>query len=355
MATAQIATESIDLRGHRGVHPRVGALDVLPFVPLLGLTIEDARASARRVGARIGREVGVPVYFYAEAAEPRGRSLSELRRGGFEALVRGFPEDRYPDILPEGWVEPGAHPTAGITCVGARSLLLAWNVVVEGVPMEEARRIAGELRETGGGFRGLRALAFLLPSKGQLQLSMNLEDAWNRRPFSVFREIERRVRSAGGSVVGTEVVGMLPGGLVFDAGADRLSPRAPRPLKGSDPPSPPARARTALRRGRGADLGPRASGGPVASRHPRGGCASRVRSRRARAMDRGAIGVEARSGGRCRHELRGTLPVPPRVQRVARSRAQGGDSVQPTAPPASALPDRTSAGCSRAAKAAEVI
>lgn len=231
VATAQIATESIDLRGHRGVHPRVGALDVLPFVPLLGLTIEDARASARRVGARIGREVGVPVYFYAEAAEPRGRSLSELRRGGFEALVRGFPEDRYPDILPEGWVEPGAHPTAGITCVGARSFLLAWNVVVEGVPMEEVRRIAGELRETGGGFRGLRALAFLLPSKGQLQLSMNLEDAWNRRPFSVFREIERRVRSAGGSVVGTEVVGVLPGGLVFDAGADRLSLADPDPSR----------------------------------------------------------------------------------------------------------------------------
>ena len=231
VATAQIATEAIDLRGHKGVHPRVGALDVLPFVPLLGLTIEDARASARRVGARIGREVGVPVYFYAEAAEPRGRSLSELRRGGFEALVRGFPEDRYPDILPEGWAEPGAHPTAGVTCVGARSLLLAWNVVVDGVPMEEVRRIAGELRETGGGFQGLRALALLLPSRGQLQLSMNLEDAWNRRPFSVFREIESRVRSAGGSVVGTEVVGMLPGGLVFDAGADRFSLVRPDPSR----------------------------------------------------------------------------------------------------------------------------
>ena len=229
VATAHIAVEAIDLGVHEGVHPRVGALDVLPFVPLVGLTIEDARASAHRVGERIGREVGVPVYFYAEAAEPRGRSLAELRRGGFEALVGGFPEDRCPDILPAGWPEPGAHPTAGVTCVGARMFLLAWNVEVEGIAMEALQRIVGELREAGGGFRGLRALAFLLPSKGRLQLSMNLEDARNRRPFAVFREIESRVRAAGGSVVGTEVVGMVPGGLVFDAGVDRLS------LLGRDP------------------------------------------------------------------------------------------------------------------------
>ena len=223
VATAHIAVEAIDLGVHEGVHPRVGALDVLPFVPVLGLTIEDARASAHRVGERIGREVGVPVYFYAEAAEPRGRSLAELRRGGFEALVRGFPADGCPDILPADWTEPGAHPTAGVTCVGARALLLAWNVEVEGIAMEVLHRIVGELREAGGGFRGLRALALFLPAKGRLQLSMNLEDAWNRKPFPVFREIERRIRSAGGSVVGTEVVGMVPGGLVFDAGADRLS------------------------------------------------------------------------------------------------------------------------------------
>lgn len=223
VATARIAAESIDLGAHEGVHPRVGALDVLPFVPLLGLTIEDARASARRVGERIAREVGVPVFFYADAAEPRGRHLAELRRGGFEALVRGFPEDRRPDIHPENWARPGAHPTAGVTCVGARPLLLAWNVVVDGIPIGEVRRIVAGLRETGGGFEGLRALAFVLPSTSQLQISMNLEDAWSRKPFPVFREIDRRVRSAGGSVVGTEVVGMVPEGLVFDAGADRLS------------------------------------------------------------------------------------------------------------------------------------
>lgn len=231
VAIAHIAVEAIDLRAHEGVHPRVGALDVLPFVPLLGLTMEDARASARRVGGRIGREVGVPVYLYAEAADPPGRSLAELRRGGFEALVRGFPHDRVPDILPEGWSEPGAHPTAGVTCVGARPLLLAWNVEVEGVGGEELRRLAGELRETGGGIRGLRALAMPLRSKGRLQLSMNLEDAWNRRPFLVFREIESRIREAGGRVVSTEVVGMVPEELVYEAGVERLSLLEPGPSR----------------------------------------------------------------------------------------------------------------------------
>lgn len=222
LAAARTAVESIDLREHDGVHPRIGALDVLPFVPLAGVSMAEARAVAHRVGRVIAEEVGVPVYFYAEASDPPGRRLAELRRGGFEALVEGWPPGREPDLLPRGWPHPGAHPTAGVINVGARPVLLAWNVVVDGVTLDEARGIATTIRERGGGFPGLRALAFELQSQGAIQISMNLEDVRAVSPFDVFRRIEAEVERAGGSVVETEVIGMIPDELVFDAAAERL-------------------------------------------------------------------------------------------------------------------------------------
>lgn len=223
VAGAQVAVERIDLRRHQGVHPRIGALDVLPFVPLVGLGMDDARASAHRVGKILARELGVPVFFYAQASEPPGRGLAELRRGGFEAMVDGWPEGRTPDVLPPDWTHPGAHPTAGATCVGARELLLAWNVVLDGVDMADARRIARTIRETGGGFAGLRALAFELASRDAIQISMNLEDVRRVSPLDVFEAIEAMAAEAGGRVVETEVIGMLPDELIFPAAAQRLS------------------------------------------------------------------------------------------------------------------------------------
>lgn len=222
LAVARVAAERIDLRRHEGVHPRIGALDVLPFVPLAGLTLEAARASAHRVGRRIANEVGVPVFYYAHASEPRGRTLAELRRGGFEALARGWPEDRRPDECPPDWTHPGAHPSAGAICVGARRVLLAWNVFVSGVAFEELRSIARGLRETGGGFKGLRALALELPARGATQLSMNLEDVETASPLDVFRRIEAEVEARGGRIERTEVIGLVPDRLVLDAAADRL-------------------------------------------------------------------------------------------------------------------------------------
>lgn len=222
LAGARVAVEKIDLRGHEGVHPRIGALDVLPFVPLAGTSLEVARAAAHRVGRALAGELGVPVYFYAEASDPPGRRLSELRRGGFEGLAPGWPTDRTPDLLPERWPHPGAHPTAGATCVGARPLLLAWNVFVTGIELPEARRIAATLRESGGGFAGLRALAFELPRRHALQISMNLEDVQRAEPLAVFRRIEEVIAAAGGCVVETEVIGMIPDELIFPAAAERL-------------------------------------------------------------------------------------------------------------------------------------
>jgi glutamate formiminotransferase len=231
VAVADVAVRSVDLSRHRGVHPRIGALDVLPFVPLLGLGLADAAASARRVGARLAQEVGVPVYYYGDAAKPPGRRLSELRAGGFETLARGFPKDRLPDELPPEWPHPGVHPTAGATCVGARALLLAWNVEVDGLSESALNEVATELRERSGGAPGLRVLVLRLESKGRMQLSMNLEDVRNNKPFQVFQSLQARIVSRGGRVLGTEVIGLVPDELVFGAAVDRLSLLDPDPTR----------------------------------------------------------------------------------------------------------------------------
>ena len=168
------------------VHPRVGALDVLPFVPLEGMRMEDAVACAHRVGSGIGR-LGVPVFYYGMASDPPGRGLATLRRGGFEALRDGFPRGLVPD-QPPGARMP--HPSAGVTCVGARKVLLAWNVFVEGLPLADAREIAAKIREAGGGFPGLRALGLHLLGSDRVQISMNLEDPATTSPLAVFEAIE---------------------------------------------------------------------------------------------------------------------------------------------------------------------
>lgn len=222
VAAAEVALDRIDLQRHSGVHPRVGALDVLPFVPLAGASMDDARDSARRVGRILAERLGMPVYFYGEASDPPGRTLAEIRRGGFETLVAGWPEGRGPDLVPDAWEHPGAHPSAGATCVGARPVLLAWNVVVEGVARAEAAAIATAIRERDGGLPGLRALAFELESRGLVQVSMNLEDPGRTSPLAVFERIEELVDELGGHVVETEVIGMLPDELLLDAAASRM-------------------------------------------------------------------------------------------------------------------------------------
>lgn len=226
VAAAGIALERIDLRGHRGVHPRVGALDVLPIVPLVGLEMAEAVTLARRVAAGIAR-LGTPVYHYGHASVPAGRTLASIRRGGFEALVSGAARARadVPGRAADGGpAHLFAHPTAGATCVGAREVLLAWNVDVEGIAAAEARAIAAAVRESGGGFRGLRAMALFLPRQGRTQISMNLEEPATTDPMEVFRAIEEGVRERGGRVAGTEVIGLAPDA-VTDAVARAMAVR----------------------------------------------------------------------------------------------------------------------------------
>lgn len=217
VAAARVAMDWIDLRRHRGVHPRIGALDVAPLVPLLATPMAVAVESAQRVARGI-EALGIPVHLYGRAA-PDGVGLPFLRRGGFEAFRSGFPKHRVPPFTAG---RDRAHPSAGVTCVGARPLLLAWNLVVEGVEIGELAALARELRESGGGMPGVRALALHLDESGLTQLSMNLEEVESRDPAAVFERAEAGVGSLGGRVVATEVVGMIPDTLVLRTSARRL-------------------------------------------------------------------------------------------------------------------------------------
>lgn len=221
MRAAEIAIDAIDLTRHEGVHPRIGALDVLPFVPLLGTPMDVAVAAAHRAGEGLAA-LGVPVYFYRHASRPPGRALHAVRRGGFESVRGGFSPGREPDLPSKGPARDAAHPTAGVTCVGARTILLAWNVYVRGVEMDALRGLVRRIRETDGGFTGLRALALELPSTGRRQVSMNLEDMEVTSPMEVFEAIETFVHTKGGEVEGTEVIGMIPDGLLVSAATDRV-------------------------------------------------------------------------------------------------------------------------------------
>lgn len=227
VATALFARDHIDLRVHRGVHPRVGALDVLPLVPLHDLSMSDAVASALRVADRVGA-LGIPVFLYGAASTPPGRGLAALRRGGFEGLTESWPPDRIPD---RSAGRPAAHETAGVTCVGAREVLLAWNVFVEGVSHSEAQAIARSIREVGGGFSGLRALGLRLEGSGRIQVSMNLEDPTRTSPLAVFDAISAEVARIGGRVTETEVIGMVPDTLVLPDSAGRLMLPDPGPAR----------------------------------------------------------------------------------------------------------------------------
>ena len=180
--------------------------------------MSDAIAAAHEVGQAISL-LGVPVFFYGEASDPPGRGLAELRRGGIESLQDGFHEGRKPD-LPSSAMVP--HPTAGATCVGARDVLLAWNVVVAGIDEEQAKVIASKIRERDGGFSSVRALGLYLSQREQTQISMNIEDPMRIAPAAVYEEIAQAVSEMGGEVLEVEVIGMLPDTLVLPGSESRL-------------------------------------------------------------------------------------------------------------------------------------
>ena len=206
-ATA-LAARLIDLTGHRGVHPRLGALDVLPFVPLAGTTLEDCVELAHRAGKRIWQELGIPVYFYQSAAlRPDRVLLEKVRQGQFEGLREAAlcDESKRPDLG-----GPGLHPTAGAVIVGARRILIAYNINLRTEELEVAQKIAQKIRASSGGLHGVKALGLPLVSRGLVQVSMNLTDFEQTPPHAVFDEVSRLAASLGVEVAESELIGLMP-------------------------------------------------------------------------------------------------------------------------------------------------
>jgi glutamate formiminotransferase / 5-formyltetrahydrofolate cyclo-ligase len=199
------ARERIDLRRHEGAHPRVGAADVVPIVPLDRGQTERARAAALDVAGRIADEAGLPVFLYGELGDGRGPAF--FRRGGPDELQRR---------LDAGEVEPAfgprrLDPAAGAVLVGARRPLIAFNVNLRGT-LEAAREIAALVRETGGGFPGVRALGLDLPRAGLVQVSMNVEDWEASALHEIVARVEAEAAVRGAEVVASELVGLMPAG-----------------------------------------------------------------------------------------------------------------------------------------------
>lgn len=206
LATA--AVEHIDMTDHEGEHPRMGAVDVVPFVPVRGLSMDDCVELARDFAERFAAETEVPTYLYAEAATRADReNLADVRRGEFEGLREaiGTDPDRRPDFGPER-----IHPTAGATAVGARFFLVAFNVNLDTADPEVADAIARAVRHSSGGYRHVKAMDFEIAERGLVQVSMNMEDYRDTPLFRVFETIRDEAARYGVDVVGSEIVGPVP-------------------------------------------------------------------------------------------------------------------------------------------------
>jgi glutamate formiminotransferase / formiminotetrahydrofolate cyclodeaminase len=202
------ALELIDLTKHTGAHPRMGATDVVPFIPIEGVTIEDCVALAKKVGRTIWERYRIPVYFYEAAAQrPERTNLENIRKGQFEGLreeVQTNP-DRAPDVG-----EPRLHPTAGAVVVGARKFLIAYNINLNTPDVEIATRIAKNIRFSNGGLRYVKAMGVDLRARRLAQVSINLTDFEQTPIHRVFEMVKREAERYGVSIVGSEIVGLVP-------------------------------------------------------------------------------------------------------------------------------------------------
>src|SRR3974390_1362887 len=200
------AAELIDLTKHQGAHPRIGAADVVPFIPIEGVTLEDCVAVARHVGSEIARRFAIPVYLYeAAAATPERQNLENIRRGQFEGIRDEIATNpaRRPDFG-----DPKVHPTAGATVVGARKFLVAYNVFLNTPDVDIAKKIAKAVRFSTGGMRFVKGAGFLV--RGMAQVSMNLTDFEQTPVHRVFELVKREAARYGVIPVSSEIVGLIP-------------------------------------------------------------------------------------------------------------------------------------------------
>ncbi len=206
------AGQLIDMEQHKGEHPRMGATDVLPFIPISNMEMDECIEIAREMGKRIGEELNIPVYLYGEAAQmPERKNLSRIRKGQYEKLKELISTERLPDFGPQ------EMPGTGATAVGARMPLVAYNINLDTSQKEIADKIARVIRASGGGFKNVKAMGVFLEDRGQAQVSMNLENYEKTPIFRVFEVVKREAQRYGVNIVGSEIVGLVPQKALVDA------------------------------------------------------------------------------------------------------------------------------------------
>lgn len=214
VALFEAALPRIDLRSHSGEHPRVGAVDVVPFVPIEGATMQDCVGLARAAAAEVAERFAVPVFLYEEAATaPHRRNLEDIRRGEFEGLGQKMQDPQWrPDFGPAA-----PHPSAGASVFGARMPLIAYNINLGTADLEVARRIAKAIRFSGGGYRHVKAMGVMLDERKVAQVSINMTD-FKRTPLHrVFETVRAEAERYGVNVIGSEIVGLVPAEALLDA------------------------------------------------------------------------------------------------------------------------------------------
>ena len=208
------AVARIDLTRHKGEHPRMGAVDVVPLIPIRGATVPDCVALSREIGAAIAERYGIPVYLYEDSASSEGRrNLADIRKGEFEGFFEKIRDPRWkPDFGPDA-----PHPTAGVVAVGARAPLIAYNINLGTRDLAIADRIARTIRHVGGGFRYVKAMAVDLADRGLVQVSINMTNYKKSPLHRVFECVKSEAERHGVSIVASEIVGLTPAEALFAA------------------------------------------------------------------------------------------------------------------------------------------
>ena len=210
LEAARVALQEINLNIHQGAHPRIGALDVAPFIPVQGIAWDELIARVHAFGRRVAAELELPVFFYGRAAtSPERARLEVIRRGAFSTLA--------PDLGPS---QP--HPTAGGVAVGARDFLIAFNIQLATRNLSVARRIARSIRESSGGLPAVKALGLDLPAEGCTQVSMNLVDFRTTSPAAVFARVCEEARAANVEVLDSELIGLIPEAALAGTSGEQL-------------------------------------------------------------------------------------------------------------------------------------
>jgi len=207
------AVEHIDLTKHKGEHPRMGAVDVVPFIPIKGVTMEDCIALSKEIGEQVANKFDIPVYLYEESASStERRSLPKIRKGQFEGFFEKIKQPEWkPDFGPQE-----VHPTAGVVAIGARMFLIAYNVYLSTNNIEIADKIGKAVRHISGGLRYVKALGMMIEKRNLTQVSMNLVNYQKTPIYRVFELIRAEARRYGVHIVDSEVVGLVPSEALID-------------------------------------------------------------------------------------------------------------------------------------------